>query len=54
MENFAQLEYIMVLLIGSIVLGIGLAQISLKIAPQVGLMDFPGSADHKKHKNPTS
>ncbi|MBT6981446.1 MAG: hypothetical protein HOA05_04315, partial [Candidatus Marinimicrobia bacterium] len=52
MENFAQLEYIMLLLIGSIVLGLGLAQISLKIAPQVGLMDIPGSADHKKHQNP--
>ena len=52
MENFAQLEYIMLLLIGSIVLGLGLAQISIKIAPQVGLMDIPGSADHKKHQNP--
>jgi len=52
MENFAQLEYIMLLLIGSIVLGLGLAQISIKIAPKVGLMDIPGSADHKKHQNP--
>ena len=52
MENFAQLEYIMLLLIGSIVLGLGLAQISIKIAPKVGLMDIPGSAHHKKHQNP--
>ena len=52
MQNLHQLEYIMLLLIGSIVLGFGLAQISLKIAPKVGLMDIPGSADHKKHQNP--
>ena len=52
MQNLHQLEYIMLLLIGSIVLGFGLAQISLKIAPKVGLMDIPGSPDHKKHQNP--
>ena len=52
MENFAQLEYVMLLLIGSILLAVGLALISIKIAPDVGLMDIPGSAGHKKHLNP--
>ena len=40
MENFAQLEYVMLLLIGSILLAVGLALISIKIAPDVGLMDL--------------
>lgn len=52
MENFAQLEYVMLLLIGSILLAVGLSWLSIKIAPKVGLMDIPGSADHKKHQNP--
>ena len=51
MENFAQLEYVMSLLIVSIILTIGLALIGIKIAPEIGLMDFPGSEDHKQHQN---
>ena len=43
MENFAQLEYVMILLIVSIILTIGLALIGIKIAPEIGLMDFPGN-----------
>ena len=29
-----------------------LSWISIKIAPNIGLMDIPGSADHKNHKKP--
>ena len=49
MENFLQLEYIMVLLIGSIILSLLIAVLGIKIAPQIGLMDIPGSAEHKNH-----
>ncbi len=52
MESLAQLEYVMLLLSGSILFAVGLAWISIKIAPEVGLMDIPGSADHKLHQNP--
>ncbi|MBT5747817.1 MAG: hypothetical protein HOI40_00710, partial [Candidatus Marinimicrobia bacterium] len=52
MENFAQLEYVMLLLMGSIILAVGLSWISIKFAPYIGLMDIPGSAEHKNHHNP--
>jgi len=48
-EQIAQIEFIMVLLIGSIILSAVLAWLSIKLAPEVGLMDIPGSAEHKNH-----
>jgi len=52
MDTFFQLETVMVLLIGSIILSSGLAWLSIKLAPEVGLMDIPGSAEHKSHPRP--
>lgn len=52
MLQMAQIELVMVLLIGSILLSSVLAWLSIKLAPEVGLMDIPGSAEHKNHPNP--
>lgn len=49
MEQFQQLDYVMLILLASIILSVILSWFSLKIAPDVGLMDIPGSADHKNH-----
>ena len=42
----------MLLLLGSITISVILALFSIKIAPKIGLMDVPGSAEHKNHSNP--
>ena len=52
MENFTQLDPVLLLMVGTIIIALGLAWLSIKIAPEVGLMDIPGSADHKNHKLP--
>jgi len=49
MEQFQQLDYVMLILLVSIILSVLLSWFSLRIAPDVGLMDIPGSADHKNH-----
>ena len=49
MEQFQNMDNVMLLLLGSITIAVVLAWFSIKIAPQVGLMDIPGSADHKNH-----
>ena len=49
MEQFQQLDYVMLILLVSIILSFLLSWFSLRIAPDVGLMDIPGSADHKNH-----
>ena len=49
MEQFQQLDYVMLILLVSIILSVILSWFSLRIAPDVGLMDIPGSADHKNH-----
>ena len=36
----------------SIFISTVLSWVSIKIAPLIGLMDIPGSAEHKRHKNP--
>ena len=36
----------------SLLISTMLSWISIKIAPNIGLMDIPGSADHKNHKKP--
>ena len=51
MESLTQLEYIIFLLILSIIIATIIALIGIKIAPEIGLMDIPGSADHKQHQN---
>ena len=45
MEQFQQLDYVMLILLVSIILSVLLSWFSLRIAPDVGLMDIPGSAD---------
>ena len=51
MEQFQQLDYVMLILLVSIILSVLLSWFSLRIAPDVGLMDIPGSADHKNHSS---
>ncbi len=46
------MEKTILLLLGSILISIILSWISIKLAPKIGLMDIPGSADHKNHNNP--
>ena len=49
MNNF---DNIMLLLLASISVASFLSWISISIGPKVGLMDIPGTADHKKHIKP--
>ncbi len=46
------LDHALLLILASSLLSILLSWLSIKIAPEIGLMDFPGSADHKGHSNP--
>ncbi|GIS54327.1 hypothetical protein Ct9H90mP29_13690 [bacterium] len=48
MEQFQNMDNVMLLLLGSITISVVLGWFSIKIAPRVGLMDIPGSAEHKK------
>ena len=49
MEKINYLNEVMFLLLGSITMSIILSQISLSIAPLFGLIDIPGSENHKSH-----
>lgn len=49
MESFIQLEYIVFLLISSIIISLLLCLLGIRLAPKIGLMDIPGSAEHKNH-----
>ena len=49
MEQFNYLNNVMFFLLGSIILSTILSQISLSVAPLVGLIDKPGSENHKSH-----
>ena len=49
MNIFYSLDYVIVLLLSSIVISVLFSLVSIKIAPKAGLMDIPGSAEHKKH-----
>ncbi len=51
MEQFQNMDNVMLLLLGSITISVVLGWFSIKIAPRVGLMDIPGSAEHKNHSN---
>ncbi len=44
------LDFIILILLISIIVSVILAWISIKIAPKIGLMDIPGSAKHKNHQ----
>ena len=46
------LDHAILLILASSLLSISLSWFSIKIAPEIGLMDIPGSADHKRHSNP--
>ena len=46
------LDHAILLILASLLLSILLSWLSIKIAPEIGLMDIPGSADHKSHSNP--
>ena len=46
------LDNALLLILVSSLLSILLSWFSIKIAPEIGLMDIPGSAEHKRHKNP--
>ena len=52
MEQFQYMDNVMLLLLGSITISVIIALFSIKIAPKIGLMDVPGSAEHKNHSNP--
>ena len=46
------LDHALLLILASSLLSILLSWLSIKIAPEIGLMDIPGSAEHKSHSNP--
>ncbi|OUX31421.1 MAG: hypothetical protein CBE24_05215 [bacterium TMED264] len=46
------LDHAILLILASSLLSILLSWLSIKVAPEIGLMDIPGSADHKNHSNP--
>lgn len=52
MEQFQYMDNVMLLLLGSITISVVLSWFSIKIAPKIGLMDVPGSAEHKNHSAP--
>ena len=51
MQQFPYMDNVMLLLLSSIIISVVFGWISLKIAPIIGLMDIPGSAEHKNHDN---
>ena len=52
MENSSYMDNVMLFLLGSILISTILSRISLIIAPIIGLLDRPESADHKSHTKP--
>ena len=52
MEGMQQLDLMMLFLLASIIISVILAWVSIRVAPKVGLMDVPGSAEHKNHSVP--
>ena len=52
MTHDMYLDHALLLILTSSLLSILLSWFSIKIAPSIGLMDMPGSADHKSHPNP--
>ncbi|MFQ6607975.1 MAG: MraY family glycosyltransferase [Fidelibacterota bacterium] len=47
-----QITDIFRIILGSLVLSLLLAYVSIRVAPKLKLIDFPGSADHKLHQKP--
>lgn len=52
MIDLNNIDHVVLLLTVCILFSIGFSWISIKLAPGVGLMDIPGSADHKDHVRP--
>ena len=52
MDYQKSLDFIMLILLASIIISIIFAWFSIQIAPRIGLMDIPGSAKHKNHQKP--
>ena len=50
MQQSLLMDNVMVLLLASIIISVILGWFTLKVAPKIGLMDIPGSAEHKNHK----
>ena len=46
------IDHVILFTLISLLISTMLSWISIKIAPNIGLMDIPGSADHKNHKKP--
>jgi len=49
MLEILNLDFVILLLLSSIIISVTFGWLSIKIAPHISLMDVPGSADHKLH-----
>ena len=52
MQQALYMDNVMLLLLASIIISVIIGWVSIKFAPEIGLMDIPGSAEHKSHENP--
>jgi len=52
MQQTILMDNVMVLLLASIIISVIMGWLTIKVAPKIGLMDIPGSAEHKNHKVP--
>ncbi|MBA66167.1 MAG: hypothetical protein CMG55_10240 [Candidatus Marinimicrobia bacterium] len=52
MNLILDLDYTVLLILSSLIIAVLLGWISIRLAPEIGLMDIPGSAGHKAHSNP--
>ena len=52
MNQILNLDYTVLLILSSLIIAVLLGWISIRLAPEIGLMDIPGSAGHKTHSNP--
>ena len=50
MQQTILMDNVMVLLLASIIISVIMGWLTIKVAPKIGLMDIPGSAEHKNHK----
>lgn len=53
MNVFLELDIILLIVLLSTVLGIAFIYVGKNIAIKINLIDYPGTADHKNHENPT-
>ena len=52
MNQILNFDYTILLILSSLLIAIFLGWVSIKLAPQINLMDIPGSAVHKTHSKP--